>query len=185
MKTLIVYGTRFGATAGTAEEIAKGLREEGFDVRVMNAKKEKIKDISEYELVIVGSGMRITRWTKEPEQFLDKFSDELAKKKLALFVSSAAQIIHEHQNDAEKMDEAWNKYLVEKTEKYGLRPIAMAIFGGWVNMNEMGWLDKRMGKFLIPDLEAAGVKEVNGVHDTRDWNAIRKWVKELAQKAQA
>ena len=37
---------------------------------------------------------------------------------------------------------------------------------------------------VIPDLEAAGVKEVDGVHDTRDWDAIRKWTKELAQKAQ-
>jgi len=39
------------------------LREEGFDVRVANAKKEKIKDISEYELIIVGSGMRMGKWT--------------------------------------------------------------------------------------------------------------------------
>jgi menaquinone-dependent protoporphyrinogen IX oxidase len=30
MKTLIVYGTRYGATAGTVEEIAKALRDEGF-----------------------------------------------------------------------------------------------------------------------------------------------------------
>jgi menaquinone-dependent protoporphyrinogen oxidase len=183
MKTLIVYGTRFGATAGTSEEIAKVLREEGFDVRVVNARKEKVKDISGYQLVIVASGMRIARWTKEPESFLDKFSSELANKKLALFVSSAPQIIYEHQNDEEKKGEAWVKYLVEKTEKYDLNPIAMAIFGGWVNPNNMGWLDKRMGKFLIPELEAAGVKEVDGVYDTRDWDAIRNWAKELVKKA--
>ena len=29
MKALIAYGTRYGATAGTSEEIAKILREEG------------------------------------------------------------------------------------------------------------------------------------------------------------
>ena len=58
MKALIVYGTRYGATTGTSDEIAKVLREEGFEVRVANVKKEKIEDISEYELVIVGSGMR-------------------------------------------------------------------------------------------------------------------------------
>ncbi|HLC00143.1 MAG TPA: flavodoxin domain-containing protein, partial [Candidatus Bathyarchaeia archaeon] len=59
MKTLIVYATRYGATAGTAEEIAKVLREEGFDVKVVNAKEEKIKDISEYELVVVGGGLQM------------------------------------------------------------------------------------------------------------------------------
>ncbi|MHA2427269.1 MAG: flavodoxin domain-containing protein [Candidatus Hermodarchaeia archaeon] len=181
MNTLIVYGTRFGATGGTSEEIAKVLRNEGFDVKVVNAKKEKVKDITEYELVIVASGMRIGRWTKESENFLGTFSSKLANKKLALFVSSAPQIIYEHQNDEEKKKEAWTKYLIEKTEKYGLTPIAMAIFGGWVNPDNMGWLDKRMGKFLIPELKATGVKEVDGVYDTRDWDAIRNWAKELAQ----
>ena len=72
MKTLIVYGTRYGATASTSEEIAKVLRDEGFAVRVVNAKEEKVDDISEYELIIVGSGMKINRWTKEPENFLKK-----------------------------------------------------------------------------------------------------------------
>ncbi len=41
MKTLIVYGTRYGATTGTSEEIAKILQNEGFDVKVTNAKQEK------------------------------------------------------------------------------------------------------------------------------------------------
>ena len=48
MKTLLVYGTRYGATASTSEEIAKVLQGEGFDVKVVNAKEEKIKDISPY-----------------------------------------------------------------------------------------------------------------------------------------
>ena len=55
MKTLLVYGTRYGATAGTSEEIAKVLQAEGLEVKVVNAKEEKIKDISPYELIIVGS----------------------------------------------------------------------------------------------------------------------------------
>jgi menaquinone-dependent protoporphyrinogen oxidase len=57
MRTLIVYGTRYGATASTADEIAKVLGEEGFDVKVVNAKEEKVKDISPCDLIVVGSGM--------------------------------------------------------------------------------------------------------------------------------
>ena len=67
MRTLIVYGTRYGATISTSEEIAKVLakvlQSEGLEVTVVNAKEEKIKDISPYELVIVGSGMQFARWT--------------------------------------------------------------------------------------------------------------------------
>jgi len=88
VKTLTVYGTRYGATAGTSEEIAKGLREEGLEVRVANVKNEKIKALSEYELVVVGSGMMMGKWTGEPDNFLEKFRKELERKRLAIFVST-------------------------------------------------------------------------------------------------
>ena len=70
MKALIAYGTYYGATTKTSEEIAKILREEGFDARTVNLKEEKIKDISEYDLIILGSGMGNCRWVKEAEDFL-------------------------------------------------------------------------------------------------------------------
>jgi len=73
MKTLVVYGTRYGATTSTSEEIAKVLQDEGFEVNVVNAKEEKIKDISLYELIIVGSGMQMGRWVSEAEDFLKRF----------------------------------------------------------------------------------------------------------------
>src|SRR4030042_5582523 len=104
-KALIVYGTRYGATASTSEEIAKILRQEGLDVRIVNAKEEKVKDIAEYELVIVGSGIQINKWTSEPEKFLKKFQKELAKKKVVLFVccGSASQALNEEKPEtAEK-----------------------------------------------------------------------------------
>ncbi len=61
MKALIVYGTLYSATAETSEEIGKILREEGFNVKVVNAKEEKVKDIIDYELVVVGSGMQMCK----------------------------------------------------------------------------------------------------------------------------
>ena len=66
---MIVYGTRYGATEGTAEEIAKVLREENFDVKVVNAQEEKVKDISEYSLVAVGSGVACGSGLARPRIF--------------------------------------------------------------------------------------------------------------------
>ena len=73
MKALIAYGTRHGATTGTSEEIAKTLKDEGFDTKVVNLKEEKIKDISEYDLIVVGSGMKMGKWVSETKDFLKKF----------------------------------------------------------------------------------------------------------------
>jgi menaquinone-dependent protoporphyrinogen oxidase len=185
MKTLIVYGSRYGATTGTSEEIAKTLREEGFTVQVVNAKEEKVDDISEYELIIVGSGMKIDRWTKEPENFLKKFRKKLAKKKVAIFVSSGVQAIYEYEGNTEAMERAWRKYLEEKAEKYSLNPIAMAIFGGVLNFSKMGWMARKTVGQLWRKFEEAGFEKKNEKYDTRDWDAIQNWAKELARKVRA
>jgi len=185
MKSLIVYGTRYGATAGTSEEIARVLRDEGFDVRVVNAKEEKVDDISEYELIIVGRGMKIDRWTKEPEKFLKKFRKELVKKKVAIFVSSGVQAIYEHEGKTDSMERAWRKYLEEKAEKYSLNPIAMAIFGGVLNFNKMSWMTRKTVGQLWRKFEEAGFEKKDGIYDTRDWEALRNWTKELVQKVRS
>ena len=97
MKALIVYATRYGATVQTSQEIAKTLREENFEVKITDAKKEKIKDISEFELVIVGGGFKMYKWTKENDEFLKNFQKELAQKKLTIFVSSTMKSLFERQ----------------------------------------------------------------------------------------
>jgi len=46
--------------------------EKGIEVDVVNAKEQKIKDVSKYDLVIVGSGIQMHRWTNESENFSQK-----------------------------------------------------------------------------------------------------------------
>ena len=181
MSALIVFGTRYGATASTSEEIARVLREEGFDVRVVNAKKEKLNNISGYELIIVGSGMKINRWTKEPEQFLNKFKNELSTKKVAIFVSSSIQVILEHEGNTDAIDKAQRTYLEEKADKYSLTPIAMTIFGGVLNLNELGWMARKTVGQLWRKYEEIGIEKKDGIYDTRDWDVIRNWTQELAR----
>ena len=182
-KALIVYGTRYGATASTSEEIARVLKDNGLDVRVVNAKKEKVKDISMYELVIVGSGMQMEKWTGEPEKFLEKFQKELAAKKVAIFVSSGGQAMIEPEKKTEETARTRKKYLEDKAAKYNLQPVALGMFGGVWDYNRMFFLFRKTLAGFKPKIEAAGFKETKpGLYDTRDWDAIRNWAKELAGK---
>jgi len=184
MKTLIVYATRYGATAGTAEEIAKVLREEGFDVKVVNAKDEKIKDISEYELVVVGGGLQMTRWTGETEDFLKKFQKDLAQKKVVIFVSSAMKSVLEREGKKEDLEKIRKTYLEDKAAKYGLKPIAFGLFGSIIDYNKMGLIARQTLGSVKTHFEAAGFKETKpGVYDTRDWKEICDWAKNLVLKA--
>jgi len=187
VKALIVYGTRYGATEMTSEEIADAFRQEGLDVKVVNLKKDKLKDIAEYELVTVGSGIQIHKWTKEPEKFLKKFQKELAGKKVALFVCcGSTQPLDDKTDKAESIEKARTKYLEEKAAKYHLQPVALGLFGGVYNYNRVPWLFGKFMQAIKPQLEEAGVPQTEpGLYDTRDLNAIRSWAKDVAQKVQS
>ena len=183
MKTLLVYGTRYGATAGTSEEIAKILREEGFDLKVVNAKEEKVKDISAFELIVVGTGMQMGKWTGEVEDFVKKFQKELGQKKVALFVSSMKSV-PEREGKTEELSKIRKAALDDKIAKYNLKPIAVGFFGGVINFNKMNIITRKAFGSIKKQFEADGFKEdPPGVYDMRDWEEIRKWAKELAIKA--
>jgi menaquinone-dependent protoporphyrinogen oxidase len=182
-KVLIVYGTRYGASESTSAEIAKVLQAEGLEVKVVNAKKERVKDISPYDLIVVGSGLQMGKWTGEPEAFLKQFQGELANKKVALFVSSAAQALSEFEKKTEDIEKTRKQNLDEKAAKYNLKPISMVTLGGVWDFNKMNFLFKRTLVSFKPKIEAAGFKEIKpGLYDTRDWNVIRAWAKDLAAK---
>jgi menaquinone-dependent protoporphyrinogen oxidase len=159
------------------------LREKGFDVKVINAKKEKIRDISGYELVIVGSGMRMGKWTGEADDFLKKFQKELGHKKLAIFASTM-KTVSEREGKTEDVAKMRKAALEDKVAQYNLHPIALGFFGGVLDFNKMGFLFRRTMGFMKPQLEKGGFKETQpDLYDLRDWDEIRNWTKELERKA--
>jgi menaquinone-dependent protoporphyrinogen IX oxidase len=186
-EALIVFGTKFGATASTSEEIANVLRQKGLEVRVVDAKQEKIRDIAEYDLVIVGSGIFNDKWASEPEEFLKKFQKELAAKKVALFVSSGAGCKVLTEGKPERIAEARRKHLEEKAAMYNLQPVALGLFSGIYDYSKVPWFVRRVRRVqeIKQKIEAAYKETQPGVYDTRDWNVIRTWAKELSQKVRS
>jgi menaquinone-dependent protoporphyrinogen oxidase len=181
-KALIVYGTRYGATSSTSEEIAKILHQEGLETRLVNAKEEKVKDITEYDLVIVGSGILMDRWTGEPEDFLKKFQKQLSNKKVALFVccGSATDTQVKADGKPSPAERGRKKYLEEKAAKYNLQTVALGLFGGVYNYNKEPWYAKKAMEMDRPRIQATYKEIEPGIYDTRDWTAIRTWARELA-----
>jgi menaquinone-dependent protoporphyrinogen oxidase len=181
-KALIVYGTRTGTAAITAQEITQTLQNQGIETKLVDAKKEKIRSITEYDLIIVGSGIQMGRWTGEPEDFLKKFQKELTSKKVALFVNCGSAAEKMNPTKPEVAAKGKTKYLEEKAEKYNLKNASLGFFGAIYNFNTMSWIMKKGMENERPKL-AAAYKEIEpGVYDTRDKEAIRKWAQEIAAK---
>ncbi len=185
MKALIVYGTRYGATESTSAEIAKVLSAEGIDVKVANAKEEKIKDISSYDLIVIGTGVAMGRWTGEIEGFVKRFGPTLSQKKWALFVSTSKLMAERQLKEKPNAVEETRKYDIDdKVAKFDLHPISIGFFSGALNTNKMNFLTRRMfGGFIKQEMGKDGFVETEpGVYDMRNWDEIRAWAKELAQK---
>ena len=176
MKALIVYGTRYGTTEEIAEEIGRVMEDERVEVDVINSKGLKNYEVSPYDLVAVGSGIKMGKWTKESLKFLRDNKSLLANKKVALFVSCGFA------NIKEKRAEAQEKYLDQVAlEHLSGDPVATGLFGAVYDPNaKHGLMYKLVTKFVIEkELKKQG-KEIGKRLDDRNWDEIRAWGRDLA-----
>ena len=83
-RLLVAYASASGFTAGVAEKIGQTMQDEGVVVDVKRAKQ--VKDLAQYDAVVVGSGIRAGRVLGEAVKFLERFQAPLADKAVAYFV---------------------------------------------------------------------------------------------------
>jgi len=176
MRALVIYGTRWGGTVAIAEKISESLKEESSSVDVFNSKKSP-ESIACYDLVIVGSGIRADKWTKETMDFLEKNADVLKTKKTALFVSCQMA----DRTEIEVRESAKTKYLQKVADQFGLKPVSFGFFGGFLDFNKShGLLVDVLIRVNRKSLRKNGL-DTRKVHDTRDWGSIEVWAREVAR----
>lgn len=175
MKALVIYGTRWGGTVNVAEKIGQVLKDEGYSVDVVDAKQGP-QNVDSYDLVIVGSGIRADKWTKETITFIKKNAELLMTKKTALFVS--CQMVD---GGKESQDKAKKLYLEKTVEQYGLKPIAFGFFGGFLDFSKShGLLVDVLVRVNRKSLRKNGL-DTSKVRDTRDWDIIETWARKVAK----
>lgn len=174
MKALIVYGTRYGTATEIAEEIGRVMESEGIEVDVEDARSLRNFDISPYELVVVGSGIKMGKWTKKSLKFLKENRKELSNKKVAIFVTCGAA--NEEKNRAEGQE----KYLDQVAEKQLLNePVASGLFGSKYDPDaKHGLMYNLTMKAIKKDLEKQGIDTSQPI-DYRDWDEIHAWARGL------
>ena len=126
-RTLIAYATKSGVTGESAQIIAQVLRERyKLDVDVMNLKDNPRPDLSKYQNIFIGSGIRIGRWYGKAKNLL---KNDFTGKRVVIFLSACSA------GDPKSHDEAVAKYLDEVLAKFpNVKPVATAAFGGRMKM---------------------------------------------------
>ena len=135
-KTLVAYGTRYGATADVAQEIAKIFKDQfSLSVELLDLYKKKIKDISGYDNIVVGSGIKMGRWTGRAKRFLKK---NFEGKKLAVFVCSRRA------GESDSYDFALDNYVKKVlSRRLNVQPVAFEAFGGRKPLKDNTFYDNR------------------------------------------
>ena len=118
-KTLIAYATKGGTTEEYAKAISAVLIDEfNMQADVINLKKARNPDLTPYQNIIVGAGIKMFRMHKEGAEFLEKQNFE--EKNVGIFLSSLMP-----------RDEAIKKYVDSILQKNTtLKPIGVEVFGG-------------------------------------------------------
>ena len=111
---IIIYASRYGSTARTAEWIAEGMGGKAVAVPLNDA-----GDLRSYEKVILGSGIYFDQLHQDMSAFLETRGEEVRKKLLAIFVVCGTP-----------PDQAQG-YLDKFAEKCKATPLLMKAFNGW------------------------------------------------------
>lgn len=169
-KILVTYASRAGSTAEIAAAIHKTLVECGLqaDLHPMS----DVHDITLYRAVVAGSAIRFDRWLPEAMEFMQRHQGELQQKPFAMFVVCLAMAT---QNPArlEKVKQGVSGWVQPVRDL--VRPVSEGFFAGVLNLSKLPWI------YRIP----FGLVTLTGIFaekDYRDWDAIRRWAKDLPTK---
>jgi menaquinone-dependent protoporphyrinogen oxidase len=164
-RILVTYSSQTGFTQGVAELIGKTIGDDNLKVDVLPMKD--VKDVSEYQMVVAGSGIQAGEWLPEAMDFIRKNQVELNKKPFAAFLVCMTLTM----KDGEKYRSHVKEWM--QPVKALVPTISENMFAGGLDISKIPTFSDRM-KFRLSTL--VGVWREG---DHRDWEAIKGWAREL------
>lgn len=168
-KILIAYASQFGTTAEVAEAIGDTLSQEGRIVETQWVKN--VKDISQYDAVVIGSAIQYDKWMPEARDFVISNQNILEKMPVAYFFTCLTLSQRNEKTERQAMGYAAKLYSLAPRVK----PVDIGRFAGAVNYSKMSFFFRLV---LGGILTVMDVKE----GDYRDWVAIRAWARNIELK---
>lgn len=164
MKVLVVYASRYGATKGIAERIAKAIAGDGHEVLAVEAKEAP--NVDDYDAVVVGSAAYVGSWMKEASDFVRRNQAMLARKPTWVFSSGpiGVKTVDEKGRDVREMATPKDFAQLEGT----IHPRDSRVFFGALDHTKLGFAHRAF--FALP---ASRKLLVEG--DFRNWAEIEEW----------
>ena len=180
-KVLIAFGSRHGATRGIAERIGQVLKFEGVEALVHPA--DRIEVIEDVDAFIVGSGVYMGAWLKEPLGFLEREQHLLASRPTWLFSSGPLKGSSKEQPGKDLLESALGPS--EGPGSGGRRRVAnlevaigvrehRVFYGAYDPADPPKAMSERFVRMM------PGSKGILPTGDFRDWENVDAWAREIA-----
>lgn len=168
-KILIAYASHFGTTGEVAEAIGDALSQEGY--AVVTEWVKNVKELGEYDAVVVGSAIQYDKWMPEAADFVIANQNILEKIPVAYFFTCLT--LSKRNEKTERQARGYSDKLYALAPR--VKPVDIGRFAGAVDYRQMSFFLRLIfGSLLF----VMGVKE----GDYRDWAAIRTWAKSIGLK---
>ena len=164
-KVLIAYDTVHGSTTSIAEKIGEILCEKGFQVDVRLARR--VKDISDYDAVIVGSAIRELKWLLDATWFLRRHKETLSEIPVAYFFVCAA-LAADTQRVQDLVMPIYMDPILEKFPE--IVPVDIRGFGGAIDFTNYNIYEKLM---------IWGFGTTENI-DFRNWEMVTEWAETIS-----
>lgn len=182
-RVLVVYGSRHGGTKGIAERIGEELRTKGVDAAVTAADLVEDDDVNAADAFVVGSGVYMGSWLREPLDVIKHYEETLAVRPLWLFSSGplpgsskdthAADPIENALGPVEGPGSGGRKKIEELVSI--TRPREHRVFLGAFDPHDP---PKAFSERVVRMMPAA--KKVLPEGDFREWDEIEAWADQIA-----
>ena len=163
-KILVTFASKHGSTEEIAVRIGDIIANNGHAVDVRNV--ENVSDISDYEIVILGSAVYIGQWRKSAARFLKENEVALTEKRVWLFSTGPTG-----DGDPVELMKGWNfpeglQATADKTQ-----PKDIKVFHGVLDEAKLNTLEKMTIKMVKAP-----------IGDFRKWNDVEEWAKSICKK---
>jgi menaquinone-dependent protoporphyrinogen oxidase len=166
MKVLVSSASKHGATSEIADEIGKVLRDAlhersvGDDVVVDVRSAERVSSVEDYDAVVLGSAVYAGHWLEPERELVERHAGALTARPVWLFSSGPG-------GEPPKPAEEESVDVSGIFEATGARDHRM--FPGRLDKSTLGFAEKAI---------VLALRVAEG--DFRDWDAIRRWARDIA-----
>ena len=157
MKTLIIYATKNGSVKEEAKLMKKELKGE---IKLVNIHEETIKDVSQFDNIIIGSSIYFGQIDRKIKAFIFLNRPEIIQKKFGIFflaAESKPEVMDKQIKDAMPNDIFTNAE-------------AISVIGSEIKLEKFSWLVRLSLKYL---------KKITSSYKDIDDNKIKEFTDKL------